>query len=212
MIRVLSVDDHRIVREGVKRLLEECSDIRVVAEATSGAGALAQMEQHPADVVLLDVAMPGTSFVQTLRDLRERFPKARVIVLTGHAEEEYAIRALKAGASGYVTKEHSAEELIGAIRKAHAGGTYVSGSLAERLARDVGSGGGGRSDGPAHEALSDRELEVLRLLGKGRSVKEIAGDLELSSKTVSTYRTRMLEKLGLKTTADLIRYAVEHRL
>lgn len=208
MIRVLAVDDHQIVREGVKRLLAESPDIRVIAEARSGAEALAQLAREPADVVLLDVAMPGTSFVETLRELRERHPKSRVIVLSGHAEEEYAVRALKAGASGYVTKEHSSEELIAAIRKAHAGGTYVSASLAEQLARSVG----GRTDGPAHEALSDRELEVLRLLGQGRSVKEIAGALDLSSKTVSTYRTRMLEKLGLKTTADLIRYAVEHAL
>lgn len=210
MIRVLAVDDHQIVREGVKRLLAESPDIRVIAEARSGAEALARLARETADVVLLDVAMPGTSFVETLRELRERHPKSRVIVLSGHAEEEYAVRALKAGASGYVTKEHSPEELIAAIRKAHAGGTYVSASLAEQLARSVG--GGVQTDGPAHEALSDRELEVLRLLGQGRSVKEIAGALDLSSKTVSTYRARMLEKLGLKTTADLIRYAVEHAL
>lgn len=208
MIRVLAVDDHQIVREGVKRLLAESPDIRVTAEARSGAEALTRLAREPVDVVLLDVAMPGTSFIEALRELRERHPKSRVIVLSGHAEEEYAVRALKAGASGYVTKEHSSEELIAAIRKAHAGGTYVSASLAEQLARSVG----GRTDGPAHAALSDRELEVLRLLGQGRSVKEIAGALDLSSKTVSTYRTRMLEKLGLKTTADLIRYAVEHAL
>jgi len=208
MIRVMSVDDHRIVREGVTRLLAESPDIRVTAEATSGAGALAQLEKQPVDVVLLDVAMPGTSFVEALRDLRERFPKVKVIVLSGHAEEEYAVRALKAGASGYVTKEHSSEELIAAIRKAHAGGTYVSAALAERLAREVG----GLSESPALDTLSDREHEVLRLLGKGRSVKEIGAELQLSPKTVSTYRTRLLEKLGLKTTADLIRYAVEHKM
>lgn len=208
MIRVLAVDDHRIVREGVKRLLAESPDIRVTAEATSGAEALAQLGREPADIVLLDVAMPETSFVETLRDLRERYPKSRVIVLSGHAEEEYAVRALKAGASGYVAKLHSSEELIAAIRKAQAGGTYVSAALAERLARDLG----GPGSGPAHDALSDRELEVLRLLGQGRSVKEIAAALDLSSKTVSTYRTRMLEKLRLKSTADLIRYAVEHGL
>ena len=208
MIKVLAVDDHQIVREGVRRLLEESPDIRVTAEATSGADALSQLAKHPADVVLLDVAMPDTSFVETLRALRERFPRTRVIVLTGHAEEEYAVRALKAGASGYVTKEHSSLELIAAIRKAHGGGTYVSAALAERLAEAVG----GHSDGPGHDALSDREHEVLRLLGKGESVKEIAAFLKLSSKTVSTYRTRLLEKLGLKTTADLIRYAVEHHM
>jgi len=208
MIRVMSVDDHRIVREGVTRLLAESPDIRVTAEATSGAGALAQLEKQRVDVVLLDVAMPGTSFVEALRDLRERFPKVKVIVLSGHAEEEYAVRALKAGASGYVTKEHSSEELIAAIRKAHAGGTYVSAALAERLAREVG----GLSESPALDTLSDREHEVLRLLGKGRSVKEIGAELQLSPKTVSTYRTRLLEKLGLKTTADLIRYAVEHKM
>lgn len=208
MIRVMSVDDHRIVREGVTRLLEESPDIRVTAQATSGAGALDQLAKSPVDIVLLDVAIPGTSFVETLRDLRERFPKIKVIVLSGHAEEEYAVRALKAGASGYVTKEHSSEELIAAIRKAHGGGTYVSAELAERLAREIG----GLALSPSHEVLSDREHEVLRLLGKGRSVKEIGADLELSPKTVSTYRTRLLEKLGLKTTADLIRYAVEHKM
>ena len=208
MIRVMSLDDHRIVREGVTRLLAESPDIRVTVEATSGAGALAQLQKEPVDVVLLDVAIPGTSFVETLRDLRERFPKVKVIVLSGHAEEEYAVRALKAGASGYVTKEHSSEELIAAIRKAHAGGTYVSAELAERLAREVGR----HSESPSLDALSDREHEVLRLLGKGRSVKEIGADLHLSAKTVSTYRTRLLDKLGLKTTADLIRYAVEHKM
>jgi len=208
MIRVMTVDDHRIVREGVTRLLEETADIRVIAEATSGSGALAALAKQSVDIVLLDVAMPGSSFVEALRDLKEQYPKVRVIVLTGHAEEEYAVRALKAGVAGYVTKEHSSEELIVAIRKAHSGGTYVSAALAERLAREVG----GMSAGPAHDALSDREHEVLRLLGQGKSVKEIAGALELSSKTVSTYRTRLLEKLGLKSTADLIRYAVEHRL
>lgn len=210
MIRVMTVDDHQIMREGVKRLLGESPDLRVVAEAESGPDALTALVKQPVDVVLLDVAMPGTSFVETLRSLRERFPKTRVIVLTGHAEEEYAVRALKAGASGYVTKEHSSDELIGAIRKAHAGGTYVSAELAERLAREIG--GGGTTEGPAHEALSDRELEVLRLLGQGKSVKEIAAALNLSSKTVSTYRTRLLEKLELTSTAELIRYAVEHDL
>lgn len=210
MIRVMTVDDHQIMREGVKRLLAESPDLRVVAESESGPGALAVLAKQPVDIVLLDVAMPGTSFVETLRSLREQFPRTRVIVLTGHAEEEYAVRALKAGASGYVTKEHSSDELISAIRKAYAGGTYVSAELAERLAREVGEGG--TAAGPKHAALSDREHEVLRLLGQGKSVKEIAGALNLSSKTVSTYRTRLLEKLELTSTAELIRYAVEHDL
>jgi DNA-binding NarL/FixJ family response regulator len=208
MIRVLVADDHRIVREGVRRLLDDTEDIRITVEATGGDELLTVLATTSVDVVLLDVAMPGPGFLEVLRQLRERHAGVRVIVLSGHREEEYAVRALKGGAVGYVTKERSPEDLITAIRKAHGGGTYVSASLAEQLARTVAGDG----DAARHAQLSDREYEVLRLLGAGKSAKEIAALLKLSGKTVSTYRTRMLEKLELKTTADLIRYAVQQGL
>lgn len=208
MIHVLVADDHPIMREGVRRLLADTTDIRVTAEATRGDEVLAALDATPVDVVVLDVAMPGKGFLEVLRTLRERHPAVRVIVLSGHGEAEYAVRALKTGASGYVTKERSPDELIAAIRKAHGGGTYVSASLAEQLAREVSDPTAALGPGQ----LSEREHEVLRLMGAGKSAKEIAARLNLSPKTVSTYRTRMLDKLGLKTTAELIRYAVRHGL
>ncbi len=208
MIRVLIADDHRIVREGLKRLLAETGDITVAAEATTGEEALTALAATPVDVIVLDVAMPRTSFAQVLGAIRERFAAVRILVLSAHGEEEYAVRALKAGASGYISKERSPEELVGAIRTAAAGRRYISPSVGELLAADAARD----ASVPAHGRLSDRELEVLRLLGKGRSVKEIGAALGLSVKTVSTYRTRLLEKLALKSTADLIRYAIEQKL
>lgn len=208
MIRIMIADDHRIVREGVRRLLGDTPDIRVAAEGTNGAEVLASLEHVAVDVVVLDVGMPHTSFATLLPELRARHPSVRVVVLSAHAEQEYAVRALRAGASGYVTKERSAEELAEAIRTAAAGRRYISATVGELLAADLA----GDADRPAHGALSNRELEVLRLLGAGRSVKEVAAQLGLSVKTVSTYRTRLLEKLRLKSTADLIRYAMQQGL
>lgn len=205
MIRALVADDHAIVRQGVRRLLEDTGDIRVVGEATSGSDLLTQLRSTATDVVVLDVAMPGARFTEILAGLRREHPSVRVIVLSAHAEREYAVRALKGGASGYVSKDHSAAELTEAIRIAAAGRRYVSPSVGELLADDA-SLGPGRGPGAT---LSEREDEVLRLLGRGRTVKEIAAQLELSVKTVSTYRTRLLEKLALRTTAELIRHAVE---
>jgi DNA-binding NarL/FixJ family response regulator len=152
--------------------------------------------------------MPGKNFLDLLREVKQRHPRTRVLVLSGHAEDEYAVRALRAGASGYVAKERSPQELLAAIRKAQGGGRYVSPTLAEQLAAGVADDG----DAVPHAALSDREYQVLQLLGAGLSVKEIGGRLGLSAKTVSTYRQRILEKLALKTTADLIRYAVQRHL
>jgi DNA-binding NarL/FixJ family response regulator len=208
MIRVLIADDHAIVRDGLRRLLAEASDMRVSGEAATGDDAVALLDTTRADVVLLDISMPGRGFLDLLRDVRERHPRTRVVVLSAHAEDEYAIRALRAGAAGYVTKDRSSQDLLAAIRKAHAGGRYVSPTLAERLAAGLAADDGT----PPHEALSDREYQVLQLLGAGLSAKEIAARLGLSAKTVSTYRQRILEKLELKTTADLIRYAVQRKL
>jgi len=207
VIRVLLADDHAIVRDGLTRLLQSTPDIRVCGQVASCDDVVPTVAAGEIDVVLLDVSMPGTSFLEVLRELGERFPTVHTIVLSGHAESEYAERALRAGATGYVTKERTPTDLLEAIRRAHRGVRFISEILAQQLADKLT--GRVSSD---HEALSDREYQVLQLLGRGKSVKEIAAQLGLSPKTISTYRERILEKLRLKTTADLIRYAVQHKI
>jgi DNA-binding NarL/FixJ family response regulator len=206
MIRVIIADDHGLVRDGLRRMLESTPDIRVVGEAETGDQVVAAVARERPDVVVLDVAMPGPGFLEVLRALREDHPHTHTVVLSAHAEEEYAERALKAGAVGYVTKERTPDDLQDAIRRAARGLRYISETLAQQLAAHL-TGDVAR---PHHESLSDREFQVLQLLGQGRSVKEIGAALDLSPKTISTYRERILEKLALKTTADLIRYAVQH--
>lgn len=208
MIRVILAEDHAIVREGVKRLLSAAADIRVVGEAADGDAVLACCAEIPADVLVLDVSMPGPGFVRVLAGVRAATPNLRVLVLSAHAEEQYAVRAFQEGAVGFISKEHSADELMRAVRRVHAGGRYVSENLAELLVRHVS----GDTFTPAHGALSRREFEVLCHLGVGKTLKEIASTLSISPKTISTYRARLLEKLDLETTGDLIRYAVEHNL
>jgi DNA-binding NarL/FixJ family response regulator len=208
MIRILIVDDHPIVRAGLRRIAEDDRGIVVTAEAASGEAALLALKQHVADVVLLDVSMPGSPFTDTLRRLRETHPTVRVLVLSAHPEDQWAVRALRGGASGYLTKDHSPEQLLDAIRRVHRGGRYVSPTLGEKLAAQLGQD----FVGAPHEQLSDREFDVLRGLGTGRTVKEVAEALGLSPKTVSTYRTRLMEKMGFATNADLVRYSAEHGL
>jgi two-component system, NarL family, invasion response regulator UvrY len=208
MIRVLIADDHPIVRAGLRRIAEEDRSISVTAEASDGDETLATMRTATVDVVLLDVSMPGASFTETLRRLREGHPTVRVLVLSGHPEEQWAVRALRAGASGYLTKDHSPEQLVDAVRRVHRGGRFVSPALAERLASQLGPD----VVATPHDFLSDREFEVLRLLGAGHTVKEVAAKLGLSPKTVSTYRTRLMEKLHFGSTADLVRYASQNGL
>ncbi|HEY2376365.1 MAG TPA: response regulator transcription factor [Gemmatimonadaceae bacterium] len=208
MIRILIVDDHPIVRAGLRRIAEDDRGIMVTAEAPSGDAALLALRLYVADVVLLDVSMPGAPFTETLRRLREEHPSVRVLVLSAHPEDQWAVRALRGGASGYLTKDHSPEQLLDAIRRVHRGGRYVSPTLAERLAAQLGQD----FVGAPHEQLSDREFDVLRGLGTGRTVKEVAEALGLSPKTVSTYRTRLMEKLRFATNADLVRYCAEHGL
>jgi two-component system, NarL family, invasion response regulator UvrY len=208
MIRLLIADDHPIVRAGLRRIAEEDRSITVAAEASSGDEALAAMRTAVVDVVLLDVSMPGAPFTDTLRRLREDHPTVRVLVLSAHPEDQWAVRALRAGGSGYLTKDHSPEQLVDAVRRVHRGGRYVSPTLAERLASHLGPD----FAGAPHELLSDREFEVLRLLGTGHAVKDVAAELGLSPKTVSTYRTRLMEKLHFGSTADLVRYAAHHGL
>ena len=208
MIRVAIADDHPIVREGLRRIVSEDSGITVTGEASSAVELFRLLAAVPVDVVLLDVSMPGTTFIETLHDLRREHPSVKVLVISAHPEDQWATRSLRAGASGYLTKDHSPEQLVLAIRRVARGGKYVSETMAERLAEMVDNG---RARAP-HEQLSDREFEVLRALGSGMMVKDVAAQLRLSAKTVSTYRTRLLEKMGLKSKQDLVRYVVTHDL
>ncbi len=208
MIRLFIADDHPVVRAGLRGIVEGEPDFEVVGEAQDGGDMLARIGRTPAEVLLLDVSMPGPGFLEVLRDLRQDHPRVAVLVLSVHPEDQYAVRALRAGAAGYLTKDHSPEELVAAIRKVYRGGKYVSPSLAERLAVGLEIGA---KDSP-HEQLSNREYDVLCLLGSGRTVKEVASSLALSPKTVSTYRARVLEKMKLATNADLVRYAAQHGL
>lgn len=208
MIRVLIADDHAIVREGLKQILSDIPDMMVVDEAVDGEEALRKARTETWDVLVLDLAMPGRSGFDILKHLKYERPQQAVLVLSMHAEEMYAVRVLKAGASGYLTKESTPHELVKAIRKVLSGGKYVSAGLAETLALrlDVSS------EFPLHETLSDREFQVLRMMASGKTVTEVTSELLLSVKTVSTYRARILEKLKLKNSAEAIRYAVDHQL
>lgn len=208
MIRLAIADDHPIVRQGLRRIASDGAGISVVGEASTAAELFRLLAGAAVDVTLLDVSMPGSTFVETLKELREKHPSVKVLVLSVHPEDQWAVRALRAGAAGYLTKDHSPEQLVEAIRRVARGGKFVSEALAERLAGLVDNG---RTPSP-HERLSDREFEVLRALGSGMAVKDVAEQLKLSAKTVSTYRTRLLEKMGLKSRADLVRYVVEHQL
>lgn len=207
-LRILITDDHAIVRKGLKQvLLDEFGSIEF-GEASNGREALAEVQKSPWDVALLDVSMPGPSGLDVLKQLKELRPSTRVLVLSMHPEEQYAVRLLRAGAAGYLTKNTASDLVADAVRKVLAGGTYVSPSLAESLAGQLN---GSPAKAP-HEELSDREFQILRLIAAGKSVKEIGFDLLLSVKTVSTYRTRLLHKLKLSTTAELIRYALREAL
>lgn len=208
MIRVAIADDHPIVREGLRRIVSDDSSISVAGEASTAAELFRLLQATAVDVVLLDVSMPGATFIETLQDLRKRHASVKVLVISAHPEDQWAMRSLQAGAAGYLTKDHSPEQLVLAIRRVARGGKYVSETMAERLAGMVD----GATTRAPHEQLSDREFEVLRALGSGMMVKDVAAQLRLSAKTVSTYRTRLLEKMGLKSKADLVRYVVAHGL
>jgi len=203
MIRVLIADDHKIVRDGLKRILAGTTDIQTTTEAASGEEALAAVKAQDFDLVMLDMSMPGLSGLDLIRRLRIETPKLRILVLSMHGEQQYAARVLKAGAAGYLNKDSAAEVLVSAIRKIAAGGMHIP----EAAAAGLISG-----DKPAHDTLSDREFEVLRLLVGGLGPTDIAARLHLSVKTVSTHKTRILEKLNLGSTAELVRYALEEKL
>jgi DNA-binding NarL/FixJ family response regulator len=208
MIRLLLADDHTIVREGLRRIVAETRDITVVAEAASGPEVLQRARAERPDVVVLDLSMPGRGGLETLQDLKRLRPPPHVLVLSMYPEDQYGPRLLKEGADGYMTKESAPDLLIGAIRKIHAGGKYVSPALAEKLAFSLDA----RFDRPLHDSLSAREFQVARLIASGRTGGEIAAELNLSAKTVSTYRTRILEKLSLRNNAEIMQYLMRHKL
>ena len=208
MIRILVADDHPIFRAGVKQILAGTSDMEVTDEAGSGQEVLNKVSKSDCDVVLLDISMPGIGGLEALRQLRHMKPKLPVLIVSVHKEEEYAIRAIKAGASGYVRKISTPEELISAIRKIYQGGKYITPSLAEELASAMPV----KTEKPLHQLLSNREYQVMCLIAKGRTTKEIAKELALSPSTVATYRTRVLSKMNMKTNNDLTHYTINNQL
>jgi DNA-binding NarL/FixJ family response regulator len=203
MTRIVLADDHKIVRDGLKRILGANSDLEVAGEAADGDELLRLIKANDYDVAVIDMSMPGLAGIDLIKRLKRDKPALRVLVLSMHGESQYAARALKAGASGYLNKDSAAEQLVVAIRKIAAGGVHISEAAAASLVA---------GDGSPHQTLSDREFEVLRLLVAGLGPTEIGERLHLSVKTVSTHKTRILEKLKLGSTAELVRYALEHKL
>jgi two-component system invasion response regulator UvrY len=208
VIRVFVVDDHVIVRQGLRRILEEADDIDVIGEASNGVEALKKSHTLTWDVMLLDISMPEKGGDDTLKQVLEEKKDAKVLILSMYAEDQYAVRLMKAGASGYLTKDVAAEQLVGAIREVYGGKKYFSPTIAELLLREISSG----YAKPLHAALSDREYQVLKLIGSGKKVSEIAAQLSLSVKTISTYRAHILDKMKLKNNAELTYYVVQHGL
>ena len=213
MTRILIADDHTLVREGLKQILSVNPDLVVAAEAYDGDQCLTRVREGDFDLVLLDMSMPGLSGIDLVKRLKAEKPRLKILVLSMHGEQQYAVRAYKAGASGYLTKDSASAQLVAAIRKIAAGGVYISAAAAEQLA--IGAMGGdaaGDTEGLPHRALSDREFGIFRMLVAGTSITDIAEALHLSVKTVSTHKTRILQKMGMASTAELVRYALEHKL
>lgn len=208
MLRVLIADDHPVFRQGLKQIIAEASDMVVADEATNGQEVLSKVRAGNYDVVLLDISMPDRDGMDVLTQLKAERPDLSVLMLSMHPEEQYAVRALRSGASGYLTKESTPDELIAAIQKVSAGGKYVSSSLAEKLATIVQ----GKVGQLPHETLSEREYQVMCMIASGKTVTKIAKELSLSVKTISTYRSRILEKMKMESSAELIRYATKNRL
>ena len=208
MIRIALADDHTIVREGLKQLLAAAPDFEVVAEAANGHEALAHVRALDFDVLVLDMSMPGKSGIDLIRQVHAEKPKVRILILSMHEEHQYAVRAIRAGASGYLTKESASRQLVEAIRKVASGGAFISAEVAQQLALGAMPG----ATGPLHGALSDREYQVFLLIAQGKSISDIAEGLNLSVKTVSTHKANVLQKMNLQTAGDLIRYALAHRL
>ena len=208
MIKIIIADDHAIVRKGLKQFILRDMPTAKITEVDNGNALLKEVRGSKFDIVISDVSMPGRSGLEALKQLKEEFPKLPVLILTMHPEEQYALRVLKAGASGYISKDCAPDEMVKAVRQILNGRKYITASIAERLTETLG---GDFSEAP-HEKLSDREFEVLKLIGSGKTVSEIGEILSLSSNTISTYRLRILEKMNLRTNAELIHYVVENKL
>jgi DNA-binding NarL/FixJ family response regulator len=208
MIKILIADDHPLFREGLKHILAGCPDFTAADEASNGQEVFEKVWKNEYDMVLLDIAMPGTPGLEVLKRLKIEKPKLPVLVLSMYPEEQYAVRVIKAGASGYLTKQSASEELVTAIRRISGGRKYITPSIAERLADDVEPA----AEKPLHDTLSDRELEVFRMIAAGKTTIQMAEGLFLSVKTISTYRSRILEKMQMKTNAELIHYAIKHNM
>lgn len=208
LLSLLLVDDHTIVREGLKRILGQIANEWTITEAGTGFQALECLRRQRFELAIVDLSMPGMSGLDLIRRIKSEFPAMAILVLSMHAEEQYALRAFKAGANGYVTKDSAAAELIAAVRKVAAGGAYITTNLAEHVVEQLN----GAAQAPRHAELSDREIEVLQRIVAGQRLIEIAEVLHLSIKTVSTHKSRILEKLQLPSTAALIRYGLEHQL
>ena len=209
MIRVLLADDHDIVRAGLRRLVEDCGDMEVVAEAADGQEAIRQVQETSPEVAVVDISMPGLDGLEVVSRLRLSHPKLPILILTMHEEEQYVVRAIGAGAMGYITKRSAPEQLVNAIRKVHSGGHYLSDSAAEALAVRIAKGTPGRS---LLDSLSNREIQVLRRLAMGQTNREIAEVFNISTKTIDTYRFRLLKKLNLRNNAELSRFAIQNGL
>lgn len=208
MIKILIADDHAIIRQGLKQTVADQLDMDVAGEARDALETLELVRGKAFDVVVLDITMPGKSGLELLKELKAEFPRLPILILSMHAEEQFAVRALKAGAAGYITKQSAPKDLIQAIRTVNRGGKYVSPSMSETLAFALGRGG----EQAIHERLSDREFQVMCMIATGKTLKEIADELTLSEKTIGTYRVRLLEKMNMRRNAELIRYVVEHKL
>jgi DNA-binding NarL/FixJ family response regulator len=208
MIRVVLADDHTIVREGLQQLLRASGDFEIVGEASDAIETINQVRSREFDVLLLDISMPGRSGLELIRQIRGERPRLRILVLSMHHEHQYAVRAIRAGASGYLTKDSASRELANALRKVASGGAYITPEVAEQLALDAMP----HTDAAPHTTLSDREFQVMRMIVDGRSVTDIAQELNLSVKTVSSHKARMMQKLGLGNPSELFRYALDHGL
>jgi DNA-binding NarL/FixJ family response regulator len=208
MVRVVIADDHTIVREGLKQLLLAAGSFEIAGEARDGFEVLKLAREKEFDVLLLDLSMPGKSGMDLIKQVKSERPRVRILVLSMHQEHQYAVRAIKAGASGYLTKDSASTQLVSAIEKVAGGGAFISAEVAEQLAL----GAMPQTEGPPHASLSDREYQVFRMLVAGQAVSEIASELNLSVKTVSTHKARLMEKMGIDNPAELVRYAMKHRL
>ncbi len=207
-MKVIIVDDHELIREGLKKVLIKNSDIEIVGEACNSQELLDFLNHNTVDIIILDISMPGRSGLELLRDIKDIHPDVKTLVLSMYPEDRFAIRTLKAGASGYLSKQSAAKELVNALRKIMTGGKYISQALAEQLALEIET----PSDKPLHEKLSNREFEIMLKISLGKSVSEIAEELALSVNTITSYRTRLMQKMNMRSNAEIIRYAIKNQL